>query len=318
MNYGMNNGLSQFQDPTGGIPQLPLKLQGGRNMRPPQMPPQAQPQGAPGITPEMLAMANRPAMADPRQSLENYNSNVSSLNIGATPQAQPPMSSPPVQQPVSMAPQAQPPVDQGIPPQKVEEVAKMMPKAMASEPATQEETPLHQVYLEKSASEDPLVKVESLDILEKASQEKPEKIHPELKQDIEQIDSEYKLGDLDGEAVYTCPLSNKPCSKKTFWQRLKEFFLHSIGMKSQEEKDAAILEFDKSDPIVKKYGKGTEGVTIPKPAQQPDNPEMGVRTPLMKPPVQQTEQPIFNSPYGNPNLNSTPLYNPMAMEGGIA
>jgi len=68
----------------------------------------------------------------------------------------------------------------------------------------------------------------------------------------QKIDSQYlRSVDEKGNQTYECPLTKKPCGRKTFFQRLKEFFLHSIGKKSAEEVQKSVIKFDKIDPITK-------------------------------------------------------------------
>ncbi len=312
MNYGMNNELRQFQDPTGGIPQRPMM---GPRTAMPQMP-IAQFQGNPMMNP----MA--PAMPDPADAIRNA-------------PVQPPVQAPmppanfapqaPIPQPApQVSPQAQPskPMPEApvaAPQDKIAAVAEAMPKAEASAenqpPMPLEDAPMLSPYAQKRDSESPEHRLETIDTMARAANGNLDHAHPEIKKDIEEVNKEYKLGEMKGKPIYSCPLTNKPCSQKTFWLRLKEFFLHSIGQKSQEEKDREIYKLDMKDPIVQKYGKGTEGKSIPKskPQEQAPQPKMAQSnnqfTPLQAPPI---------SPYGNPNLQSTPLTNPMAMEGGIA
>jgi hypothetical protein len=101
-----------------------------------------------------------------------------------------------------------------------------------------EEAPVVSPYAQDRDSGSPEGQIRSIDAMAKASTADPEKIDPEIKKDIDEVHQQYGLGEVDDEQVFQCPYTNKPCSQKTFWQRLKEFFLHSIGMKSQEEIDA--------------------------------------------------------------------------------
>jgi len=286
MNYGMTNDLSQFQDPMGGIPQRPMMGQ-----RPP-MPQMPIAQGSP--------MA--PAMPDPADAIRNFQSQPPMAPGNFAPQAPIPQPMPPAPMP-QPAPQAQPPMpmqEAPVAPQqdKVQAVAEAMPKAEAAmenqPPKPLEDAPMVSPYAQKRDSETPEHRLETIDTMGRAANGNLDHAHPEIKKDIEEVNKEYKLGEMKGKPIYSCPLTNKPCSQKTFWLRLKEFFLHSIGQKSQEEKDREIYKLDMKDPIVQKYGKGTEGKSIPK-SQPQEQPKMAQSnnqfTPLQAPPI---------SPYGQP------------------
>lgn len=90
----------------------------------------------------------------------------------------------------------------------------------------------------------------------------------------QQADSKYlKSVDEDGNKIYECPLTKKPCGRKTFWTRLKEFFLNLIGVQDQETSQANVIKLDTQDPITKKY--------TPK-VQELDNPWASTASPAYK------------------------------------
>jgi len=300
MNYGMNNDLQQPQRPMMGprtaMPQMPIAQFPGNPMMNPM---------APAMPDPADAIRNAPPQAPIQAPMTSSNFAPQAPIPQPAPQAQPP-------QPMPEAPMA-PPQD------KIAAVAEAMPKAEASAenqpPKLLEDAPMISPYAQDRDSENPEHRIKTIEAMGRASNGNLDHAHPEIKKDVEEVNKEYKIGEMKGKPIYSCPLTNKPCSQKTFWLRLKEFFLHSVGQKSQEEKDREIYKLDMKDPIVQKYGKGTEGKSIPKskPQEQAPQPQMAQSnnqfTPLQAPPI---------SPYGNPNLQSTPLTNPMAMEGGIA
>lgn len=74
-----------------------------------------------------------------------------------------------------------------------------------------------------------------------------------------QANQKYGRGqDNEGNQVYECPLTKKPCSRKTFWTRLKEFFQSLTGIKSREEAVNSVIKLDNKDPLTKKFSSMNE------------------------------------------------------------
>jgi hypothetical protein len=148
--------------------------------------------------------------------------------------------------------------------QKVAQVSELMsqnPQKLPSATPTKEgilNNP-HDTFHQDLNSDDPNNKVKALDTLDKAfNSTKTDKLPAQLQEAKQELDGQYKIGQTkSGDDIYECPLSQKPCGKKTFFRRVKELFLHMVGMKSQEEKDAELLKLDKEDPITTQYYKPT-------------------------------------------------------------
>lgn len=85
-----------------------------------------------------------------------------------------------------------------------------------------------------------------------------------------QADQKYlKSVDDKGNKIYECPLTKKPCGKKTFWSRLKEFFLSIMGVQDKQTTQERINKLDMQDPISKTYATSQGQVSVPK---MPENP----------------------------------------------
>jgi len=189
------------------------------------------------------------------------------------PQAQPAPLPVSQNQTVQMAPST--PAPENIPPatrpapvgaEKVQAVAEAMPEAekqlapMGSLKEGQEtkaaKLTLDPKKLEKEFattenSQDPKIMEKAMDIVAHAATSmKPADMPGNVKAEIAEIDNKYKQGDTaTGDSIYKCPLSHEPCGKKSFFRRLKEFFLHSIGKKSSEELEAEMVTIRKDDPV---------------------------------------------------------------------
>jgi hypothetical protein len=71
---------------------------------------------------------------------------------------------------------------------------------------------------------------------------------------ITKIDQKYLQGvDEKGNKTYECPLTKKPCGRKTFWDRLKQFFLTMTGHLDQKKAQENIAKYDRIDPITKSF-----------------------------------------------------------------
>lgn len=81
--------------------------------------------------------------------------------------------------------------------------------------------------------------------------------------------------DGQGNSVYECPLSKKPCGRQTFWQRLKSFFQTMLGLKDQNHAQAEVASLDSMDPITQTYGQGNNTTQNMPQAQVPQAPPSG-------------------------------------------
>lgn len=71
---------------------------------------------------------------------------------------------------------------------------------------------------------------------------------------ITKIDQKYLQGiDDKGNKTYECPLTKKPCGRKTFWDRLKQFFLTLTGHLDSKKAQENIAKYDRLDPITKSF-----------------------------------------------------------------
>jgi hypothetical protein len=77
-----------------------------------------------------------------------------------------------------------------------------------------------------------------------------------------------KSVDDKGNKVYECPLTRKPCGKKTFWQRLQTFFKTLVGIGDSQTAQKEIDKLNRIDPVTKKYQSNTEQVKYRAPEQQ--------------------------------------------------
>ncbi len=102
-------------------------------------------------------------------------------------------------------------------------------------------------------SEDPGVFSSSI---EEIGSMKDEDINPDTPagQMVQKADQQFGMGiDDNGEKMYKDPITKKPCGKKTFWTRLKNFFQSLTGLTSKEDAQKESLRLDKIDPISRKY-----------------------------------------------------------------
>lgn len=215
-----------FQAALGNLQQIPGQLAGGMAQSVQQ-------------SPEFQRM-----VADPQAYTQAY--------APQRPPAQPPM-----EEPTMVPPQATP---QAQPPQPVMQAAQQAGQAMrgfgaankaALAQAGKGKSNIQASMNEGLTSEDPEVFANTVAGFEKVRDENIVEGTPQafFKK---QIDDTYLKGTDDkGNQVYECPLTKKPCGRKTFFQRLKEFFLHSIGKKSAEEIQSSVDLLDKQDPITK-------------------------------------------------------------------
>jgi hypothetical protein len=77
-----------------------------------------------------------------------------------------------------------------------------------------------------------------------------------------------KSVDEKGNKVYECPLTRKPCGKKTFWQRLQTFFKTLIGVQDRQKAQEEVDKLDRKDPITRSMQSNTEQVKYRAPEQQ--------------------------------------------------
>lgn len=105
----------------------------------------------------------------------------------------------------------------------------------------------------KLTSEDPGVFTNALEELGQLEDDKlvPDTPAFEFKQ---KVTNQYAIGqDEEQGTIYQCPLTKTPCSKKTFWTRLKEFFQTLVGGQSKEEAMSRVEQLNKKDPIARSF-----------------------------------------------------------------
>lgn len=105
----------------------------------------------------------------------------------------------------------------------------------------------------KLNSDDPGVFTNALEELGSLEDDKlvPDTPAFEFKQ---KVTNQYAIGqDEEQGTIYQCPLTKTPCSRKTFWTRLKEFFQTLVGIQPKEEALTKVESLNKQDPISRSY-----------------------------------------------------------------